>query len=164
MKTFLLTSLVIVLLVGEAVTSLWITGTRTAEAHCQVPCGIYDDSARLARMNEDAATIAKAVRMIQQHAGAHGAQEVNQVTRWITTKDEHASNIIRVVSEYFLTQKVKPVAPGTEGHQAYLQKLADHHAVMVAAMKTKQTVSPQAVQALGAAIHTLAHHYEVHNH
>ena len=31
-----------------------------AFAHCQVPCGIYDDGARIAQMKEDAATIEKA--------------------------------------------------------------------------------------------------------
>lgn len=164
MKTFLLTALVIFLLVGEAVTSLWVTGTQTAEAHCQVPCGIYDDSARIASLNEDTATIAKAVRMIRKHAGAHEAKDVNQVTRWITTKEAHASNIIKVVSEYFLTQKVRPVPPGAGGYDAYLKKLADHHAVMVAAMKTKQTANEDAVRVLGGAVHHLAHHYEDHGH
>ena len=33
----------------------------TSGAHCQVPCGIYDDAARIARMYEDAATIEKAM-------------------------------------------------------------------------------------------------------
>ena len=30
-------------------------------AHCQVPCGIYDDHARVEAMAEDAATVIKAV-------------------------------------------------------------------------------------------------------
>lgn len=163
MKTCVLAGLVIMLLVGgEALLSSWVTGARTVEAHCQVPCGIYDDSGRIARLNEDARTIAKAVQMIQQLGGAHDARAVNQVTRWITTKEEHASHIIAVVSEYFLTQKVKPVASGTDGYAAYLEKLADHHAVMVAAMKTKQNVSEDFAAALASAIHHLAHHYEEH--
>ena len=164
MKTFVLAALVMILLVGEAVTSVWITGMRTAEAHCQVPCGIYDDSARIAGLNEDATTIAKAVRMIDQLGGKHEAKDINQVTRWVATKEEHASRVIKVVSEYFLTQKVKPVAPGAAGYDAYLKKLADHHAVMVAAMKTKQNVNEESVHALAGAIHHLAHHYEDHGH
>ena len=64
------------------------------------------------------------------------------------------------MSEYFLTQKVKaPKARDPKARAHYHQMLADHHAVMKAAMKTKQTVDPVAVQALSAAIEELAHHY-----
>ena len=164
MKTIVLTAVVIILLVAEAITSVWVTGTRTAEAHCQVPCGIYDDSARIAGLNEDVKTIAKAVQKIAELGGRHDAKDINQVTRWITTKEEHASNIIKVVSEYFLTQKVKPVSPGAAGYEDYLKQLADHHAVMVLAMKTKQNVSLESVRALGGALHHLSHYYEDHGH
>jgi hypothetical protein len=40
-----------------------------------------------------------------------------QMTRWVTTKDAHASNIITTVGEYFLTQKVKPVPKGDAQYQ-----------------------------------------------
>jgi nickel superoxide dismutase len=106
--------------------------------HCQVPCGIYDDTARIERMLEDATTIEKALNNIALLAGKHDAQSANQLTRWIMTKETHASHIITTVAEYFLTQKVKPVAPSAEGHETYLAQLANHHQVMVAAMKVKQ--------------------------
>ncbi len=131
----------------------------TAVAHCQVPCGIYDDAARINRLREDAATIAKAVGKIQELAGSHDVAAFNQASRWVMTKEEHASHIIEVVSKYFLTQKVKVATGGGDAYQAYLKKLADHHAVMSAAMKTKQTVSPDAVRKLEHAIEGLAKHY-----
>lgn len=137
----------------------WVSAP-SADAHCQVPCGIYDDAARITRMREDATTIAKAIANIHQLAGGHGAPAVNQAVRWINTKEEHASNIIEVVSQYFLTQKVKPVAAGAEGYDAYLKSLADHHAVMVAAMKTKQNADPAYAEALFKAIEQLAGHYK----
>ena len=140
--------------------SLGLVSTPPANAHCQVPCGIYDDAARIARLKEDAATIAKAIANINKFAGGHGAQAINQATRWISTKENHASHIIEVVSQYFLTQKVKPVASGANGHDAYLQRLADHHAVMVAAMKTKQNADAKFVDALNHAIDALAVHYK----
>ncbi|MFQ5413950.1 MAG: superoxide dismutase [Ni] [Phycisphaerae bacterium] len=139
---------------------LWAVDHRSAEAHCQVPCGIYDDGARIKRLQEDAATIAKATKLIAELAGAHDAQSLNQATRWINTKENHASHIIEVVSEYFLTQKVKAVTAGSPGYEVYLRKLADHHAVMVAAMKTKQKVDPTVVDALQHAIEQLATHYK----
>lgn len=137
----------------------WMSSSQKVSAHCQVPCGIYDDAARIARLHEDATTIAKAIKLINELAGKHDAQSLNQITRWITTKEHHASHVIQVVSEYFLTQKVKPVTPGADGYDSYLKRLADHHAVMVAAMKTKQKADPGVAKALHDAIDTLASHY-----
>jgi nickel superoxide dismutase len=130
-----------------------------AYAHCQVPCGIYDDTARINAMLEDTSTISKAIQQIKNIAGSHKAADFNQMIRWVSTKEDHASNIIKTVSEYFLTQKVKPVAAGEDGYDAYLKSLADHHAVLRAAMKTKQTVDADAATALEAAIKQLGTHY-----
>ena len=138
---------------------IWTGYQQDAAAHCQVPCGIYDDAARITRLREDAATIDKAIHQIIEMAGSHGAQAINQAARWITTKEVHATHIINVVSEYFLTQKVKPVAADSSGYDAYLKSLADHHAVMVAAMKTKQKCDPATASTLRAAIDKLATHY-----
>jgi len=150
----------IVGVMGLAMMGVWSMSAPQASAHCQVPCGIYDDAARITRLREDAATIHKAVDQISKLGGAHDVTSINQATRWIMTKEEHASHIIEVVAQYFLTQKVKPVAPGADGYDAYLKKLADHHAVMSAAMKTKQTVDGGKVDVLFAAIDTLAKHYK----
>lgn len=130
-----------------------------ANAHCQVPCGIYDDHARIHAMEEDAATISKAVASIRDLSGKTDPQSMNQLIRWTNTKEEHASMIIDVVSVYFLTQKIKPVAAGMDGYDAYVQSLVDHHAVMRAAMKTKQTVDPEAVTELEHAIAQVATHW-----
>ena len=136
-----------------------------ANAHCQVPCGIYDDAARIARMYEDTTTIEKALTMMTELADKTDVQSANQFTRWVTTKEKHASDIITTVSEYFLTQKLKPVAASQEGHDTYLARLADHHAVMVAAMKTKQNTSPEFVAALRKALDAMSAHYDTkHRH
>ncbi len=140
---------------------LFVVGTQTVlSAHCQVPCGIYDDEARIQAMLEDTTTISKAMTEIKNIAGSHKAADFNQMIRWVTTKEEHASHIISTVSEYFLTQKVKPVAAGEDGFEDYLKSLADHHAVMRAAMKTKQTVDPEAAAALETSIKTLGNRYK----
>lgn len=148
-----------------ATAGMWTHAPGWVSAHCQVPCGIYDDAARIAQLKEDSTTIAKAItqinEMVDEDDGMQ-AKNVNQVIRWVTTKEDHASRIITVVSEYFLTQKVKPVAPGADGYDAYLKSLADHHAVMAAAMKTKQDAAPATVDALNQAIAGLAKHYHTH--
>lgn len=128
-----------------------------ADAHCQVPCGIYDDPARIKQMYEDAATITKAMNEMAKVAGAHDAQSHQQFVRWTHTKEQHASNIIAVVSEYFLTQKLKPVLPGNAGYEQYLVNLAAHHTTLVAAMNCKQNADPAHAAKLNDAIHVLEH-------
>jgi nickel superoxide dismutase len=140
-----------------AISLLALVGSADkASAHCQVPCGIYDDPARIARLQEDAATISKAIGKIAELSGKHDAQSLNQAIRWVTTKDAHASHIVEVCAEYFLTQRIKPVAKGAEERDAYLERLARVHTVMVAAMKTKQKASPEAAADLDEAIAAMA--------
>ena len=136
-----------------------IVSSSRVDAHCQVPCGIYDDHARIHLMLEDVTTITKAITQIEALSKKMNALNLNQATRWITTKEEHASRIITTVAEYFLTQKVKEVTPGTADYQDYLNSLASHHRVMRAAMKTKQTVSLDAARALKAAVEELGKLY-----
>ncbi|MFH1132706.1 MAG: superoxide dismutase [Ni] [Pseudomonadota bacterium] len=122
-------------------------------AHCQVPCGIYDDVARVKQMREDVVTISKAVDQINNLAQKKSAQDQNQFVRWVMTKEQHAERIIRTISDYFLAQKIKPVASKEKKEYAqYLDMLARHHAVMVAAMKCKQGSGEKEVKNLGEAI------------
>ncbi|MEE8170524.1 MAG: superoxide dismutase [Ni] [Phycisphaerae bacterium] len=162
MKTQAIISVFFGVVVVAALSAVWTDTSRTAQAHCQVPCGIYDDPARINYLKEDAATIAKATAQINSLAGQHGALAVNQSARWVMTKENHASHVITVMAEYFLAQRVKPVAPGTDGHDDYLKKLAEHHSVIVAAMKTKQSADPATVEALNKAIDAIAPYYHKH--
>lgn len=149
-------------LIALAIGSLVATGIH---AHCQVPCGIYDDVARIGAMMEDVTTIEKAITNIESLAGKTDALSVNQCTRWINTKESHASHIITTIAEYFLTQKVKPVAADADGYGAYTTTLAEHHRVMRAAMAAKQQVDPATVTELRAALSALSARYDVpHDH
>ena len=134
--------------------------TAEARAHCQVPCGIYDDHARIHAMQEDASTIAKAVKKLNESADKTDAQSLNQRVRWTNTKEEHASRIIEVVSTYFLTQKLKPAkAKDKKAYKAYVERLIACHRVMRKAMKTKQTVDGEAVEKLVRALDALGSLY-----
>ena len=127
-----------------------------AMAHCQIPCGIYDDDARIAALKEDVQTIEKATKAIAELAEKSDATSINQKVRWITAKEEHASRIIEVISTYYLTQKIKPVTENGKERDAYLNRLEHAHRVLKAAMKTKQSVSPENVKALFNAIDSFA--------
>ena len=71
--------------------------------HCQVPCGIYDDAMRIIMIQEDFKTIEKAMKEINTLSKNTDGQSQNQLNRWVVTKEEHSTNIQRVVSDYFLT-------------------------------------------------------------
>ncbi|MEM7243754.1 MAG: superoxide dismutase [Ni] [Acidobacteriota bacterium] len=132
-----------------------------AQAHCQVPCGIYDDAARVQAMYEDAATIEKAMTQIRSNSGKGDPQSTNQVARWVHAKEDHASHVITTVAEYFLTQRVKPLAPGANRRlkNEHAAQLSELHAVMVAAMKCKQSVDLTNVRRLREALEPLASRY-----
>ena len=134
---------------------LFVLGTvRTADAHCEVPCGIYADQMRFEMMLEDQATIAKAMGQIGELAGKSGAQESNQLVRWVNTKESHATNTMHVIAQYFMAQRIKP------SNEKYVEQLTAAHAVIQAAMKCKQTVDPKNADALKAAIAKLYEAYE----
>ena len=124
--------------------------------HCQVPCGIYDDAARVEAMLEDAATVEKATKLIGELAGKSDAQSQNQMVRWVVNKEQHAQKIISTISDYFLTQRVKT------SQKDYSMRLAKHHAVIIAGMKAKQNADPKYATALKKSIEDLRTYYPEH--
>ena len=90
--------------------------------HCQVPCGIYDDAVRIVQIEEDITTIRKAMNMINDLAGKSDAQSLNQISRWVTTKESHAQNAQETILNYFLAQRVKAKEKGNKDRQKYARK------------------------------------------
>ena len=128
---------------------LLVAAPRITLAHCQVPCGIYDDDARFAMMLEHVTTIEKSISEIKALSNdededenqASEALSDNQLVRWVNNKDQHADELSEIVTYYFMAQRVKPVdKSNAEGHQKYLEQLEMLHNMVVYAMKCKQTV------------------------
>ena len=133
-----------------------------ASAHCQIPCGIYDDGARVDGLLEDAATIRKAMTQIHALTKSPDALSENQRTRWVLAKDTHAAYVIEVVSQYFLTQKTRvPASDEAAAKRDYRDRLEACHRVLHFAMKTRQTVDEAHVDALVRGIETLRTLYVV---
>ena len=123
-------------------------------AHCEVPCGIYGDQMRFEGMLEDHKTVAKAMGQVNVLAGKADAQSHNQLARWVSNKESHATKIQHTIAQYFMTQRIKPKDP------KYVDKLTAAHAVMLAAMKCKQTVDGASGNALRASILAFHKAYE----
>ena len=126
------------IVITALVAALGVLATM-AFSHCEVPCGIYGDQTRFTLLEEHITTIEKAMGQIEQISKDKDINH-NQMVRWINTKEEHAGEIQHIVTQYFMTQRVKPAAPEDEAKYAkYVHELTLLHQTLVAAMKTKQT-------------------------
>jgi nickel superoxide dismutase len=111
-----------------------------ASAHCQIPCGIYDDELRVQLMEEDITTIEKSMTQIVA-LGAATPVDYNQLVRWVMNKEEHAQKLQDIVTAYFMAQRIKPPTDLTDeaAKKDYVNKLTLLHAIQIHAMKAKQS-------------------------
>ncbi|MFC2125390.1 superoxide dismutase [Ni] [Bacteroidota bacterium] len=133
MKTFKKTFMPLVLILG------FLLINKIAFAHCEVPCGIYDDSVRITLIKEHITTVEKSMKLIIE-LSAESSPNYNQLVRWVMNKEEHASRIQEIVSQYFLHQRIKFTDPADkEKYQKYLSQLELLHKLQVYSMKSKQS-------------------------
>jgi nickel superoxide dismutase len=130
-KTYLLIVPVLLLLLA-APASLW--------SHCQVPCGIYDDEARVKMIAEHITTIEKAMNQVIE-LSKESKPNYNQIVRWVTNKEKHAEELSDIVTYYFMAQRVKPAdKKDTQKYNEYREQLELLHHLLVYTMKAKQSV------------------------
>ena len=110
-------------------------------AHCEIPCGIYDDQLRADLIAEHATTIEKSMKKIVE-LSRQNPVNYNQLVRWVSNKEKHASEIQHLVTQYFMTQRLKPDA------KKYSEKLAVLHKMLIYAMKSKQSTDVANVSTL----------------
>jgi nickel superoxide dismutase len=122
-------------------------GTPRVSSHCQLPCGIYDDHARLAALAEHITTVEKSIKQIAVLSAAD-EKNYNQIVRWVTNKEVHCEQLTEIVTGYFMAQRIKPVSKGSSGYESYVDKLAVLHSMMFHAMKAKQTTDLEHVEQL----------------
>ena len=131
-----------------------------AGAHCQIPCGIYDDMMRIHLMKEHVTTIEKSIRLIGELSDATEAGDVNQLVRWVNNKDHHADLLGEIVTEYFLRQRIMaPTGDDAEARTRYLNQLEVLHQLLRVSMKAKQTVDPKIGDELRVLIDRLSQLY-----
>ena len=140
--------------------ALFISLTASnAFAHCQIPCGIYDDEARFALLEEHVTTVEKAMKKIAELSAAQ-SPNYNQIVRWVGNKEHHADEISEIVTHYFMAQRVKPAEKQNEEvYSKYLGELTSLHQMIVYSMKAKQTTDPKNVERLRALIKQFKAYY-----
>ena len=112
-----------------------------ASAHCEIPCGIQDDEVRAKLIYEHTVTIEKSMNNIAE-LGKQNPVNYNQLVRWVLNKEEHATKIQQTIYQYFMTQRLRADA------EKYTDKLIILHKMLQAAMKCKQSIEIENVQAL----------------
>jgi nickel superoxide dismutase len=117
------------LLMSALLIALW---SGRLSAHCEIPCGIYDDQLRVHMIAEHLVTIDKSMVQIKE-LGKKKSINYNQLIRWTNNKEKHANEIQQIVCQYFLTQRIKPET------KKYSEKLKVLHKMLIHAMKCKQT-------------------------
>ncbi|MBD3225470.1 MAG: superoxide dismutase [Caldithrix sp.] len=119
-----------------------------SRAHCEIPCGIYGDKMRIDMLNEHLDTIEKSMNMIMELQKANTVN-YNQLVRWITNKESHANEFQHIVTQYFMTQRIKLVDNNdVEKQKKYTSEVTMLHEMLVYAMKTKQTTDLNHVKTL----------------
>lgn len=125
---------------------LVVMAINSAFAHCEIPCGIYDDELRLDMIAEHIMTVEKSMSMIAELQKDEQTNH-NQMVRWVNNKESHASEIQHIVSQYFMTQRVKPVGEEDDvTYKAYVRQITLLHEMLIIAMKMKQTTDLTTVE------------------
>lgn len=120
---------------------------KTAYAHCDIPCGIYETDTML----HSAETCKRMIQSITQLGEIDNIEKNNSFVRSVMNKEKHAQKVKKEIyilwSDYF-----KP---------EHLEKYPDLHDKLWKAAKqastVKQTVSLQETEKLGEMVHEIAH-------
>ncbi len=128
-----------------------------AFAHCQIPCGIYDDELRFVMLNEHITTIEKSMNEINELSKDPSAN-ANQLVRWVANKDQHADEMAEIITQYFLQQRIKPEEAESD-HVSWMKKVTACHHILVSSMKAKQTTDLANVEDLRKYVKAFAKAY-----
>lgn len=139
--------------------------SQKAFAHCEIPCGIYEDTLRIELIAEHITTIEKSMSQIKA-LSVEGEKNYNQLVRWVMNKEEHAIKIQEIVSQYFLHQRIKIADPSdVEAWAKYTNQLSLLHQLLVLSMKAKQGVDADLIAKMQGVLDKFAHSYfHTHTH
>lgn len=141
MKKLLLTILAALILFN-------LVSATAVRAHCEIPCGIYGDKMRFEMLREHIQTIEKSIQEITR-LSEQDHEDYNQIVRWVNNKDDHANQLMHIVTQYFMTQRIKPVEDvNSPEYKQYVNKITLLHKMLISAMKSKQTTDLKYVKEL----------------
>lgn len=119
-------------------------------AHCEIPCGIYNDSLRVILVKEHIKTIEKSINMIVELSNEKNVN-YNQLVRWVINKDEHCVKIQDIATRYFMFQRVK-LSDDSAEEKKNSKMLGLLHKLCVYSMKAKQTTDLKYIKLMNETI------------
>jgi nickel superoxide dismutase len=118
-----------------------VFGVEEARAHCDIPCGIYDPhAAQIAAL-----TVIRMIDLAGEMKEAHGpdtAEYVNNMSRYVIVKEEHAELVkreVRVIFGDYIKQEQLDKFPELPGLV---------HQILQLGSKARQTMDRQAAMQL----------------
>jgi len=105
MTKFIQTALGICLILGPFSSPL--------SAHCQMPCGIYDDQMIYDEVDQFYLTMYKCVKALENNQFKTD-EDKNQFIRWVITKENKCNELAMLITVYFLQQKIMPIDDNAE--------------------------------------------------
>lgn len=119
--------------------STFIFCTSRLLSHCQMPCGIYNDSMIYDKIDQYVETMYKGDTMLT-HNKFQSSWDRNEFVRWVMTKDKMTDEIAELLMSYFLQQKIKPDEEDTA------EKLKSVHKMMFMLVQIKQNTDRKFVE------------------
>lgn len=103
-----------------------------------MPCGIYHDDMVYDQIDQYVETMYKAVAEIEDNT-FQNPQQRNQLVRWVLQKDVQSDEATRLITTYFLQQKIKPDEPDTQ------EKVVSAHKLLFLIVAIKQNADKKIV-------------------
>jgi len=119
-----------------------LLGQAPLNAHCQMPCGIYNDQMVYDQVNQFYKTVYKGV-MAMKNNKLETVEDKNQFVRWVMTKERLCNETAEIITKFFLQQKLKPDDEDTK------PLILSAHKLLFLLVAIKQTVDVDIVNDFG---------------
>ncbi len=120
---------------------------KTVEAHCDIPCGIYESDT----MTHAAATCVRMIEKIEELGDVDNAQKHNTFIRCVMTKEQHAERVKHELAvlwgDYF---KPEHLDAFPDLHERFWYTIKQ-------ASKVKQGIDKDEAKKLQEMVHDIAH-------
>lgn len=111
-----------------------------AFSHCQMPCGIYHDDMVFEMIDQYLETMYKATTELGHLQNGTTLKDKNQFVRWVIEKENASNEASKILTEYFLQQKIKPDEEDTP------KKLIATHKLLFLIVRIKQNADLECVK------------------
>lgn len=113
--------------------------SQNLKAHCQMPCGIYHDDMVFDQIDQYVETMYKGITVISDSKFTTIGDR-NETIRWVGLKEKESDETARLLTTYFLQQKIKPGEPDTA------KRLESAHRLLFLLVAIKQNVDLDMLQ------------------